>query len=399
MENKWQQSVDQKLDRILNDLDFVKNRTATYLGRNEAITYLADETPIFVNTDDSGCPLNFINGGLYEEDYFRVFLSFRDTGLPMLDVGANLGVYSLKMAPHMRGHEIHAFEPIPRIRNLLSRSAFLNGFSDRICIHPFAVSDRSGVASLAIPTEHAGGASLETADQNNCIAVDVKCLDDFFSADFSCGLVKLDVEGHELHALRGMRRILGRSPNSIVMFEKLSPNSGIERDIYDFFTGLGWRLYGIEGRVLVEIGLDGFSVGGGYFIAAPAGRIGRDELNRDFFTVFPSDLNILEGEKDGESLCVDITEGQSRVVFHGPYWWLPRGYYRLSLDGNIDKAATLDVCEKFGYKVFELRLEPDRLSIDFPVYRDLAKFELVMRPLTNSRFRAVIRKITLTHLG
>lgn len=396
----WKGDVSKKLDRILNDLDFIKNRTSVYLGRNEVLTYLPDETPIFVNSDDFGCPLNFINGGLYEEDYFSVFLSFRDPEQPMLDIGANLGVYSLRMAAYMRSASIHAFEPIPRIRNLFSRSSFLNGFGERIQIHPFAVSDKAGKANLQVPTEHAGGASLEAmSDETSGISVDVKMLDDFFSEDFSCGLVKLDVEGHELHALKGMRSILGRSKRCAVMFEKLAPNSGIEGDVYDFFTDLDWMVYGIQGRTLEALELDAFAAKGGYFVAAPAEYVMRDGLNRNFFKVFPSDLNVLEGNVEGGKLKADISNKAGCVVFHGPYWYMPRGYYRLTFDGEINAPVTLDICEKFGFKVSELRIEPGKLSVDFPIYRDLSKFEVVMRPVDDARLSVSMNLITVTRLG
>ena len=67
------------------------------------------------------------------------------------------------------------------------------------------------------------------------------------------------------------------------------------------------------------------------------------------------------------------------VLFHGPYWFLPRGYYRLTIEGKITGSFQLDVCERFGYKVSELALHSGRNSIDFPIYRDLSKFELVLR--------------------
>ena len=108
----WQQEIERKIDRLLNDVDFIKNRVSTYLGRNEALTYLVDETPIFVNTDDFGCPLNFLNGGRYEEEYFMVLLSFRKPGVTFLDIGANLGVYTLRMGSYLRHGTIIAFEPI-----------------------------------------------------------------------------------------------------------------------------------------------------------------------------------------------------------------------------------------------------------------------------------------------
>lgn len=396
----WQRAVEVKLDRVLNDLDFIKNRTAVYLGRNEVLTYLVDETPIFVNSDDCGCPLNFINGGMYEEDYFKVFLSFRSPRLPMLDVGANLGVFSLRMASHMRNGAIHAFEPIPRIRNLFARSSFLNGFADRIHIHPFAVSDQTGTAMLQVPSEHAGGASLDASPAAaGAIAVETRKLDDLFPQPFTCGLVKLDVEGHELHALRGMRALLSRSENCAVMFEKLAANSGIEGAVSEFFSELGWKIYEIDGRTLRQVSVDRFAASGGYFIAAAEQHVMGEGLNRDCFRIFPTDLNVIEGVIENDVLVSTVSGRRGAVLFHGPYWGISRGYYRLSIDGEVSGRATLDICEKFGFKVTELVVESGKLSVEFPVYRDLAKFEIVMRPKDDSYLAVKVNSIKLTRLG
>ncbi len=396
---QFNQSIDRKLDRILNDLDFIKNRTATYLGRNEALTYLADETPIFVNTDDLGCPLNFMNGGVYEEDYFRVFQSFRTPNLPMLDIGANLGVYSIRMAS-MRTSKIHAFEPIPRIRSLFARSIFLNGLSDRVNIHACAVSDTDGKANLSIPSGHAGGATLESGSTGgNSVEVDVKCLDDLFNADFRCGLIKLDVEGHELHALRGMNKILARSPEAVLMFEKLAVDSGIEGELLSFFKGLGWSLFHIIDRRLLECDLAGFKSSGGYFIATRRVVVDRDGLERDFFHIYPSDLNLLEGALTDGAWRINSPSGNGSVLLHGPYWWLPRGYYRVTIDGTMSSDFRLEICEKFGYKVTEIELKDGNLQVDFAVYRDLAKFEIVLRSLGEGPTTALLNKITFRRLG
>lgn len=398
--DEWKKNVDLKLDRILNDIDFIKNRVAIYLGRNEALTYLADETPIFINTDDFGCPLNFINGGLYEEDYFRVLLSFRKPGLPMLDIGANLGVYSLRMANYMRRGNIYSFEPIPRIRNLFSRSVFLNGYTDRIAIYPYALSDKEGEATLSVPCGHAGGASLGgVGGDATGITVDVKRLDDLFPEDFSCGLIKLDVEGHELHVLRGMRNILARSKDAVAVFEKLAVNSGIESDLYEYFQQLGWGIYLIKGRSLLKVDLATFAEVGGYFVATRPSVVDEEGLSRDFFYIFPSDLNVIEGHVNSGLLQIDKMLSAGSVVFHGPYWWLPRGYYRIAINGHVSSAFTLDICERFGYKTGVLELGPGNLTAEFPVARDLIKFELVMRPAHGKRLIANISGIKLERIG
>ncbi len=387
-----------KLDRISRDVEFLKRRTSSYLGRNEALTYLSDETPIFVNTDDIGCPMNFINGGLYEEDYFAVFRSFCHPTLPMLDIGANLGVYSLRMAKHMRGRSIHAFEPMPRVRSLFQRSAFLNGFNDRITIHPFAVSDHEGSATLQIPADHVGGASL-VAKEAEGITVTLRPLDRLFPDSFQCGPVKLDVEGHELEAVRGMRRILERSPEATVMFEKLSPNSGIEQQLEAEFRAADMSIYAIEERSLRPTAASDFCASHGYFIATRASHLAAEGLTRNFFRIFPSDLNIIRGSATSGPLKCDELVASKDIIFHGPYWHLPKGCYKLTLVGDISGAFDLELCENFGSAVHVVNNYQGVSSLDVVIDHDLQNFEIVLRSATEQRVSLSIDSVLIEKIG
>ena len=376
----WQEEMNKRLDRLISDVEFIKNRTSVYLGRNEALTYLVDETPILVNTDDSGCPMHFLVGGRDEENFFSVLLSFRKPRMAFLDVGANLGVYSLRLAPYFRSGSINAFEPIARIRDLFTRSVLLNAYGPVVSIHPYAVSDRDGEAILSIPRDHAGGATLggpgrQTRDET----VSLRKLDDLFPADIVCDMVKLDVEGHELHALRGMKRIMARSPNCIVMFEKLGSNSGIEADVFEYARSLGWALYFIDVFSLIAVDLDEFARRGGYFVAGRPDVIEDGGTQRDFFDLYPADLKIMVGALRDGVLHLTCTEAKGAVLFHGPYWFMPRGFYRLTFDGEISGGFKLEVCERFGYRVAEVELRDGQMSMEFPVYRDLCQAEFVLR--------------------
>ncbi|XXJ18845.1 FkbM family methyltransferase [Desulfovibrio caledoniensis] len=394
----WQSEVERKLDRILNDVDFIKNRTSAYLGRNESLTYLKDETPIFVNTDDIGCPLNFINGGMYEEEEWGVFLSYRTPDGTALDVGANLGVYSLRLAPYLRQGRIHAFEPNGRIRQLFSRSVFLNGYTHIIDINGCAISDRDGEASLSLPEDHAGGGSLEGGEGNGGV-VQVRTLDSVLPQGTSVTMIKLDVEGHELKALTGMLPVLKRSPDAVLLFEKLAADSDIADDLFELLGSLGYQVYAIAGTTIRQTDHGEFTSTGGYFLAGRPERIEDGGLERNFVDIFPCDFNILNGGTENgayRSQTGDCREGD--ILFHGPYWYLPRGAYRLTIDGEINGPFDLDISERFGYKVESLRLVPGRNEYDFIAYRDLTKFEFVLRT-GNKGGDISLKKMRLRRMG
>ncbi|MGH9476357.1 MAG: FkbM family methyltransferase [Terriglobales bacterium] len=393
----WQKSVDARMDRILNELDFIKNRTAVYLGGNEALTWLADETPIFINTDDSGCPMNFLNGGRYEEDNFSLLLSYRKPGDTFLDIGGNLGVFSLRMAPYLRQGKILAFEPQTRMRNLFSRSVFLNGYGDKITVHPWAVSDGEGEAELNIPAEAAGGASLENPSGQG-ERVQLHRLDDQVPEGFTCDLVKIDVEGHELHALRGMQRVLRRSPSVVVLFEKLTPDLGNEAELMAFAEDLGWTIYGIGDGFITPVTLETFRRQGGYFAAGRAEVMTAGGVRRNLLDIYPGDLNVLQGDMEAGRLRISAAASRSgTVLFHGPYWFVPRGYYLLSLEGEIEGKFQLDIQERFGYKLGGFELHPGQMAMDLQVQRDLVRFELVLKSLGGGTL--AMERIRLVKLG
>jgi FkbM family methyltransferase len=387
-----------RMDRVQNDLGFIKNRVSAYLGGGTGLTWLVDETPIYLNTDDFGCPSNFLNGGRYEEEYLQVLASFRKPDSVFLDIGANLGVFSLRLAPLMRQGHVHAFEPNPRIHDLFSRSIHLNGYKHLIQVHRVGVSDQDADMVLAVPDGHAGGGHVvETTANYSGPSISVRRIDDLLSHISRFDLAKIDVEGHELHALRGMSELLGRSPDAVILFEKLNAHSGIEADLLAFFQAFGMVIHRIDGVHLAPVDQAAFEQAEAYFLAARPATIGRDH-HRNFIELFPADLHAIRCQSTVQCLSVGEPLPAESVVFHGPYWYLPRGSYRMSIDGDVQEAFKLVLAEKFGYAVAEFVVHDGQKEFDFVVPNDLTQFELVGRSM-GDRAMFELRRIRLTRLG
>lgn len=386
-----------RLDKLQNDVEFIKNHMSSYLGNGTGLTHLIDETPIYINTNDFGCPANFINGGRYEEEYFSVLASFRKPDSVFLDIGSNLGVFSLRMAPLVRHGKIHAFEPNSVIRELFARSIHLNGIKHQINLYGFGVSDSDQTLYLSVPEGHAGGGSLTaSAGDGAGSAIEVRRLDGLLP-DVSFDIAKIDVEGHELQALRGMTDMLRRSDNAVILFEKLNANSGIETDLVNLFSGLGMSIYRIDGVTLTAVDLKQFIDSEAYFLAARPAVIGQ-ELTRNFFTLFPDDLYAIAASVRDHHLLFDAGAENGTLLFHGPYWYLPRGSYRVSVDGEIGGEFSLVLAEKFGYPVESFVVSEHNRSFDVVVKRDLTHFEVVGRALTG-RLTLRLNGIRFTRLG
>ena len=393
-----------RLDRLQNDLTFIKNRLSSYLGDGTGLTYLVDETPIYINTNDFGCPSNFINGGRYEEEYQQVLASFRRPDSVFLDIGANLGVFSLRLAPMMRQGHVYAFEPNPRIHELFVRSVHLNGLKHWIDIFEAGASDRELEMVLSVPDGHAGGAtvteaSLESAAHSDASGerIRVSTIDKMLGNLDQFEIAKIDVEGHELHALRGMSQLLARSPEAVILFEKLGQNTGIESDLWDLFDQFGMVIYRIDGVTLVPIDLARFCLDQAYFLAARPARIG-DELVRSFIDLYPADVYGVETVVRDDLLVANVRVPLSSLIFHGPYWYLPRGSWEVSVIGRIETPLQIVIAENFGYPVADFIATRERATCVFNIQNDLSRFEVIGRALEESVSFA-LQKIRLTRLG
>jgi FkbM family methyltransferase len=147
-----------------------------------------------------------------------------------LDVGAWYGPWSYRLRRH--AERVVAVEPNPRLAALLRSS--LPG----VHVVEAALGDHSGEVPLYIPPGRGreGVASLTPAASMTGTTVPMRTLDELGLTDLR--LVKLDVEGHELGALRGGERTIRRDrPTLLVEVEVRMQPVG---PVLDLLTGWGY---------------------------------------------------------------------------------------------------------------------------------------------------------------
>jgi FkbM family methyltransferase len=171
-----------------------------------------------------------------DEREYGLLDTFLKTGDWALDIGANIGHYTMRMS-QLVGPEgrVIALEPVPDTFALLAANARL--FQHRnVSLLNVAASDKSASVGMQIPRFPEGLANYYQAQLTLApaplniltIAIDALALP-------AIRLAKIDVEGHELAVLRGMRRMLERDHPMLIV------ETGSQETI-DFLGGFDYRI-------------------------------------------------------------------------------------------------------------------------------------------------------------
>jgi FkbM family methyltransferase len=167
--------------------------------------------------------------------------------MTVVDAGAHVGYFTCQAARLVgpRGLVL-AFEPAPRNYELLTANVWRNGFTNVVCF-PWALGDAPGFAPLHLSASNTGDNRLHRGDDaGETVTVRVAALDEVLAIRGPVDVVKLDVQGSEHAALRGMEQLLAASPSVLVVAE-LSPAdaraAGIDpRELLTYYRSLGFKI-------------------------------------------------------------------------------------------------------------------------------------------------------------
>lgn len=124
-----------------------------------------------------------------------------------IDIGANMGAYSVFVVLRTGCNTIIAFEPDARSFDRLRANALLNGLSRTIESHAVAVSSSNGTVPFSYGPDSFDPVS-KVGDGPNAATVPCVRLDDVVRITGKQIALKIDIEEHEGDALRGMTNLL-----------------------------------------------------------------------------------------------------------------------------------------------------------------------------------------------
>ncbi len=205
---------------------------------------------IYVSPEDTAIGSVIAQTHDYEPPVTKIFQQYLRPGMVALDIGANIGYFSLLAASLVgSGGLVYAWEPAPSNVRLLYASQLANGFNN-IQIVQAAATDRTRLLRYFSASSNGNVATLEDGCREDVIGAETVMglrIDDLLPQDARVGFVKIDVEGHEFRAISGARQMLERSRPVVV--SEFSPfglrqSSDVDGQEYlEFFVRLGYDLF------------------------------------------------------------------------------------------------------------------------------------------------------------
>jgi len=204
---------------------------------------------------------------------------FLPRGFIAMDVGANIGEYSLSMAARAGGTgKVYAFEPDPGSYYLLSLNIIRNRLDSRIHAERIALTDYCGEAILKLDRDGARNTIAPQArlpEPRGELRIPCLTIDRFVEIAHLDRLdfIKIDAEGAELSILRGGRKALTDFRPVILaeVREDLNQRFGVSnKDVLGYLKSLGYAAFFVYGKKMTMVASEKAKNGNLFFI--PDGR-------------------------------------------------------------------------------------------------------------------------------
>lgn len=229
-----------------------------YLGDHKAICTTIFGHKILLDTRDRSVAPHLLIDGAWELHLSLVLHGLIKPGGVVVDIGANVGWYSLLAAKWLGDNGVvHAFEANPEIASLLKYSSVINGYSDRVFVEPKAVSNFVGRVAFSVDRDFYGNSSVlgqcdygvEGSGAGALIEVPVVSLDDYFSHSDRVDLIKCDAEGSEPNIIKGALRVLDDNRDIVLVLE-VNERSTVEAraEMIKTLNQIGFRAWSVDVR-------------------------------------------------------------------------------------------------------------------------------------------------------
>lgn len=183
--------------------------------------------------------------GFYEYGLSRTILELSKEGGLFVDVGANIGYFTLLWLSGNSHNKVISVEASPRNQDLLARNIAANSLSERVEIIPKAAGDDAKSVSFDLgPEEQTGWGGVSSGiEGTKSVKVEMIRIDEVVTTPIA--VMKIDVEGADTLVIKGCEKLLKEKLIGTIFFEqndermeRLGLKDGIAQD---FLSSFGYK--------------------------------------------------------------------------------------------------------------------------------------------------------------
>lgn len=212
---------------------------------------------IYLNKDNGLVDNNIFLHGVYEPYYLSIIKKELKVGDTFVDIGANIGQHSL-FASRLVGEsgKVISFEPIFRLYNQLKKSVHINNF-ENIKLYNVACGKEEKDSDIFFMKNNYGGSSILANDRTDGTEK-IKIIrgDNILKKEDKINFIKIDVEGYEYYALKGIEDTISKHKPKILIeftpsfYEKSDATHS--KKIISFLLSYGYKIFDLEKNTFID---------------------------------------------------------------------------------------------------------------------------------------------------
>ena len=237
---------------------FILNYERTIIQRDEIYLKKTNNNIILALIPNDSISDMIKEYSVWEEHVTNFFVSHVQPGEIVVELGANIGYYSTLLAKLVtKTGKVYAYEADSDVIKLADLSLKINKLSDIVELKSLCVSNHKGITEFVCKkpssdhsfTSDIGGAHIKRKDSEGEIRkVPTVSLDEDLPNLSHVDWMKIDIEGSEILAIQGAKRLIESSPNLKIVME-WAPNMlkeyGNLENLIDYLFESGFSAYDI----------------------------------------------------------------------------------------------------------------------------------------------------------
>lgn len=213
------------------------------LGKRTIVLHLRNGTDYFVRTG-TGEPQ--LVEELWHRGVYDPLLPHIESGSTVIDIGGNIGIFSIKAAMYAKDVRVIVYEPVPGNFAMLQKNIAANRVGHAVQAHQLAVAGKQGELELYYEESNTGEGSFAPHHRSDTKTIKIQCttLADIFKDEHidRCDLMKIDCEGAEEDILfNAPRELFSRIGSMAIEWHDNLSKRGFGH-FKEFLEGLGYRV-------------------------------------------------------------------------------------------------------------------------------------------------------------